>query len=209
MKKFLCLLLILLTPLCALAEDPAAVENDMILPLPGENPSINDCLSLPNGDVLLNVLTTGKLDGAIADMLYLLRVSAAGEIRWQTRYHLFTGNSGIDQYTLALSRNSVTVTLYTGLIGNDHCTQTSMIFDLATGKQDGEIDVFSIPAGEVPSITHCGDYRVEEFFGDYNDFTVRTLITHIPTGRTAEHELGGNLTWTAFGDKLLCFNTGS
>lgn len=47
------------------------------------------------------------------------------------------------------------------------------------------------------------------FFSDYNEFTVRTLITHIPTGRTAEYQLGGNLTWTVFGDKLLCFNTGS
>ena len=209
MKKALCLLIMLLTPLCAWADGSAAIEHDIMLSLPGENPGISNCIPLPDGDVLLNVLTTGELDGASADMLYLLRVSAAGEIRWQTRYHLFTGNSGIDRYTLALSRDSVTVTLYTGLIGNDHCTQTSMFFDLVTGKQDGEIDVFSIPAEEVPTITHCGDYRVEEFFGDYNEFTVRTLITHIPTGRTAEYELGGNLTWTSFRDKLLCFNTGS
>lgn len=209
MKKALCLLIMLLTPLCAWADGSAAIEHDIMLSLPGENPGISDCIPLPDGDVLLNVLTTGELDGASADMLYLLRVSAAGEIRWQTRYHLFTGNADIDRYTLALSRDSVTVTLYTGLIGNDHCTQTSMFFDLVTGKQDGEIDVFSIPAEEVPTITYCGDYRVEEFFGDYNEFTVRTLITHIPTGRTAEHELGGNLAWTAFEDKLLCFNTGS
>ena len=36
-----------------------------------------------------------------------------------------------------------------------------------------------------------------------------TRITHIPTGNSAEYEMGGDLFWTAFGDKLLCFQTGS
>ncbi len=209
MKKILCFLLVLLLPLCALAEAPAATESDISLPLPGENPAIADCLPLPDGGALLNVLTTDALDGASMDMLYLLRIDAAGEILWQTRYHAFTGHSSIDRYTLALSQDSVTVTHCTDLLGNDHCTRTSITFDLASGKQEDEIDVYSIPAEEMPTITHCGDYRVEEFFGDYEESAVRTLITHIPTGRTAEYALGGNLTWTAFGDKLLCFSTDS
>lgn len=209
MKKFLCLLLALLLPVCALAEAPVVLERDIPLPLPGENPAVSDCIPLSDGGALLNVLTTDTLDGVSMDMLYLIRIDIAGEILWQTRYHAFSDRIGFDKYALSLARDSVTVTFYTNLIGNEHCTETSMIFDLATGKQDEEIDVFSISAEAVPTITHCGDYRVEEFFGDYTSLTVRTLITHIPTGRTAEYELGGNLTWTAFGDKLLCFNVGS
>lgn len=209
MKRLLCLLLILMLPVCGLAEAAVTLTGDIPLLLPGTKPGISDYLPLAGGGALLNVLTTDELDGISADMLYLLRISANGEILWQTRYHVFTGQSGVDKYTLALNRNSVAVTHYTDLIGNDVCTQARMTFDLATGRQIGEIDVVSVPAADVPTITHCGDYRVEEYFGDYNGFTVPTRITHIPTGNAAEHEMGGDLFWTAFGDKLLCFQTGS
>ena len=209
MKRLLCLLLTLLLPACALAEAPIAIVSDSALSLPGNNPGISDCIPLPDGSVLLNILTTGELDGANADMLYLIRISANGEILWQTRYHVFTGHSGIDRHTLALSRDSVAVTHYTDLIGNDVCTQTRMHFALDTGKQVGEIEIASVAADEVPTITHCGDYRVERFFGGYDSFTLPTRITHIPTGNSVEYEMGGDLFWTAFGDKLLCFQTGS
>ncbi len=209
MKSVLCLLLALLLPACALAESPVAMESDSPLCLPGTNPGISDCLPLPDGSALLNVLTTGELDGASVDMLYLLRINAAGEILWQTRYHVFSGHSGIDRHTLALNHNSVAVTHYTDLIGNDVCTQTRMHFALDTGKQIGEVEIVSVAADEVPTITHCGDYRVEAYFGDYDGFTVPTRITHNPTGNSAEYEMGSDLFWTAFGDKLLCFQTGS
>lgn len=209
MKRLLCLMLILLMPVCSLAEAAVSLTADVPLLLPGTNPGISDCLPLPGGGALLNVLTTGELDGVSADKLCLLRISPAGEILWQTQYHVFTGSSGVDRHTLTLNRDSVTVTHYSDLTGNEVCTQTRMHFALDTGKQIGEVEIASVAAAVVPTITHCGDYRVEEYFGDYDSFTVPTRITHIPTGNSAAYEMGSDLFWTAFGDKLMCFQTGS
>lgn len=63
MKRLLCLMLILLMPIYSLAETAVYVTADVPLLLPGTNPGISDCLPLPGGGALLNVLTTGELDG--------------------------------------------------------------------------------------------------------------------------------------------------
>lgn len=209
MKKLLILLIALLLPACALADAPVVLEGSTPLSLPGEDPCIADCIPLPDGGALLNVLTTGTLDGASMDMLYLIRIDSTGNSLWETRYHAFSNGDDIDRYTLTLDQGSVTVTHYADLIGNDTCTRTNMLFDLASGKQKGALDICTIPTADVPTLTHCGDYRIEEFFGEQNEFTLRTRITHVPTGATAEYNLYHDLTWAAFGDKLLCFNVGS
>ena len=71
MKKLLLFLIALFLPVYALAEAPVSIETDALLPLPGKNPAISDCLALSDGDALLNVLTTGDLGGTSMDMLIL------------------------------------------------------------------------------------------------------------------------------------------
>lgn len=63
MKKLLILLIALFLPIYALADVPAALESSVLLNIPGEPVGILDYVQLPDGDVLLNVLTLSSLDG--------------------------------------------------------------------------------------------------------------------------------------------------
>lgn len=210
MKKMLILLMALFLPVYALAEAPVSlVRHDLTYSI-GEAADILDCAVLPEGGVLLNVRSTANLDGSGEGdwtHLSLVHLDPKGVACWQTRYSATLGNLPYDRITWAVDKNSVTVKLFSGLIGRETCQQTDILFDLETGRQIGGPYTFSIPSADVPTITHTGDFRIEEYFGDYSGTTTRTVITHIPTGSTAEYELNGQRTWHAFKDKLVSFRS--
>ena len=204
MKRLLCLILILLLPACSLAESIAALESSQPLLLPGTPEGILDCISLPDGGALINASTFANLEGTGAGgwrLLYLLRIDAAGSPVWETRYH---AGPGADIIELALTQDIVNVYMYNDVIGNENCKQITLVFDLATGRQVEEPEQLGIPVGEIASVTHCGDFRIDEYIHNGGADTVRTVIHHLPNSRRAEYEFRGLQHCTAFDSKLIC-----
>lgn len=205
MKKLICMLLALFLPLCALAESPVTLESTVPLYIPGDPIGILDYIQLPDGGTLLNVVTQASLDGLSEGtwhLFYLIRISADGAPVWETRYH---AGPGADIITLSLDETTATVSMYNDVIDNANCKLMTLLFDLTTGAQIGEPEELGIPVGEIASVTHCGDFRVDQYYHNGGSDTVRTVITHLPTGRQAEYEFIGLQHCAAFDGKLLCF----
>lgn len=204
MKKLLYLMLLLLLPVSAFAASPVLLESSQSLLIPGTPEGILECIALPDGGALMNVSTFANLEGTGEGewrLLYLMRVDASGAPVWETRYHAGAGPDIID---LALTQDSVIVHMYNDVIGNANCKQTTLAFDLETGRQTEDPETLGIPTGEIASVFHDGDFRVDQYFHNDDADTVRTLIHYLPTGRLAEYEFHGLQHCAAFGDKLVC-----
>ena len=210
MRTLLCFLLALCLPLFAAAEAPVQPVGSLLTHCAGDAVAILDCAALPNGCTLLNVQFLADLEGKGKGDWTHLRLILLGPddaSSWQITYSRTLGDPPYDKITWAIGASSVKVMLFSGLIGNDVCQQTDILFDLETGKQIGGPYTFEVDADDVPTITYSGDFRIEEYFGDYSEAVTRTIITYMPTGVSAEYMLDGQRTWHAFGEALVSFRS--
>lgn len=212
MKKLLILFIVLCMPLCALAAEPVTLDSSELFAAPGELMSIFDYIILPDGGALLNVHVRNVLDGQGKDngsynQLHLMRLEADGTPTWNTCYLSTAFKLDSHRINLALDKDSAILLLYGALREDGTRQQTTMRFDLMTGEYLEDVHVVQqFPEKDVPTFSHCGDFRVEEYFGAADNDVVPTGITYIPTGSRAEYRLSALRYCFAFGDKLLGFS---
>lgn len=205
MKKLcLCLLLMMLTALPALAEIGLLDESILQFDLPLQE--IDDVIALPDGSYLLSATCNDPaLPGEWS--AYVICTDRSGAVQWRHCLFSFPEYDNPFEIKIALKPEGIVCLKHDQPYHNDWCNEVRWVIGYDGVMQQANVTAL-LPADEVPDITNCGDFCIEmdmEYLDRRDGYPTR-IFNRVTGASTAFVHQMGRCTFLPLGDKLLMFD---